>query len=61
MRGSHEKLRDVLKRDRIVAAESLMEKSGDANADSDLFIKLYEIARARFPGTDSEKMKCDRW
>jgi len=48
VRGSREKLRGVLQRGRIVAAESLMKKSGDAYADSGLFIKLYEIARARF-------------
>lgn len=38
----------VLQGDRVVVAESLMEKSEDAYIDSGLFIKLYEIARARF-------------
>lgn len=42
----------------MVAVESLMEKSGDAYADSGLFIKLYEIARVRFsqPGLGEDEM-----
>lgn len=42
--GSREKLHGVLRRDHVFTAESLMEKR-DAYVDSDLFIKLYEIAR----------------
>lgn len=57
-RGSREKLHGVLRRGSVVVAKSLMEKSEDVYVDSDLFIKLYEIARAAFRSPNSEKIKC---